>query len=185
MTVNWLVIDCVSGTIDWQKQAANWWETLEGCHRGILIIKQFSNVREPVSQGTLLLNMVDGQQIEKPTSNFQVTVVPHIFSYPQPFKSDDFHYETICQFIKLATQHQPVETIEYGEINNHVVISYYYVTRKELNQAICVIDKNRKLLLSEPLANNLSGLAAVSFLISDKNLYFVKNKHKFVLINFD
>lgn len=184
-TVKWLVLDGVSGEIIWQKEAADWWESLASFQRGCILIKQFSNAQEPAPRGSFLLNMADGELLHQPPVETTDNIVPIYFQYPGTYIATDLYYKTMAQFINQVSNHAPVEAVEYAELNGHVVLSYYYYAENLLNQAILVIDRNRQIVFSEPLANNLTGLTAVSFLISDKNLYFVKNKNEFVLINFD
>ena len=184
-SVRWTAIDGVSGAVVWQRQAADWWESLANCQRGLVVIKQFSDATQPAPRGTFMLSAADGTTSEAAQIPIATTAAQHFFKFPAAYTAESTHFEEMARFVCDQTKNKPVETIEYAELNGHVVLTFYYRTDNELNQAILVVDKNGKTVLSEPLANNLVGLTPVSFLISDKNLYFVKNKSEFVVLGFN
>lgn len=110
--------------------------------------------------------------------------LPIVSSYsvlnPNPYFQESEHFNTVSEFIKNEYSEQPVELIEYLEVNDLIIISYYISQNAKLANLLKVIDLNGNSVLEETLGSALKGIGINTFLLSQNQLIFTKNKTELI-----
>lgn len=99
-------------------------------------------------------------------------ITPPIF-YPQ----SNQYFDTIKRFVHGLNGDEIVAGAEYLETGSWIGISYYIRNDKLVNKLL-IVGMDRKVLLQETLAEELSGVGQDTFFVTDNKLIFVKDKSK-------
>lgn len=98
-------------------------------------------------------------------------------TYPISYQAGEAYFDEVRQFILYMLAEEPVQALEYAEINKYIVVSYYLQqTDNKVNNYLSVFDSDGNLLLKECLGEGLTGLGSDTFIIFNQNLFFVQNK---------
>lgn len=116
----------------------------------------------------------------KKNLNFIPTVNQSIINkniYPFHYKNDNHYFADIATFILEKQKHIAVEAIDYLEVGQLILFSYYICNpENKLNNYLLVINSKGELVLSETLGENLNGIGIDTFWISENQLIFIENK---------
>ncbi len=96
--------------------------------------------------------------------------------YPLVYSVDNQYYPTLAAFIKSRKKHEPESHIEYLELPNHLMISYYTKDTEGLAGYLMLLNKNGEEQLFETLGRNFVALGWNAFFVYQAHVVFVKNK---------
>lgn len=97
--------------------------------------------------------------------------------YPVMYKQGEPYFEDVCNFLVFQAGSKPVQAIEYAELNNCIIISYYEEgSEGNLDNFVVVYDLEGKLHLNVKLGAGLSGIGSDTFFIFNLQLYLLCDK---------
>jgi hypothetical protein len=128
-----------------------------------------------------LIDLKTGNVIESPLHlyNNAQTVV-----YPVVYHAGTQYHSTLAAFIKSRKGHEAAGHIEYLELQEKIIMSYYFRSDKGLANFLLMLDKNGEELLYETLGLNFVALGWNSFFVCYQSLVFVKNKTELNIYKF-
>lgn len=98
---------------------------------------------------------------------------------PWHYLEGEEYFEQVANFIQTSTDESPVRAIDYFEVGEKAVIAYYVKHEKFLGLRLLSIDSEGNVGIYENLGDDLQGIADPTFLISKRNIIFVKEKQHF------
>ncbi|MBC5992388.1 DUF4905 domain-containing protein [Pontibacter cellulosilyticus] len=100
------------------------------------------------------------------------------WEYPVMYKDGEPYFEEVCNFIADQSGEKPVVALEYAELSNNIVISYYEEGAVgNLDNFVVVYDLQGNLHLKVKLGSGLSGIGSDTFFIFNLQLYLLRDKH--------
>lgn len=112
-------------------------------------------------------------------------------SYPFHYPEQSDNFNTIEEYLKHSHAINPVKAIDYLEIRNLIVISYYLyneVSQKDnklLDNFILVLDTEGNKLLNIKIDENLQGIGLGIFFVVKNQLIFSRNKSEIISYQID
>jgi Domain of unknown function (DUF4905) len=148
-------------------------------HENVLTVYQLEN-NQPVYQNRLLPSiklsvettawqLSTTQQFNNSTSEISVT------HYPE----DSPHFPTIYKFLYRLLNIDVVKAVDYLEINNKIIISYYIYNNKLFQNYLLVTNRERQILLND-LISETEGIGIDTFSVKSDTLLYVKNENQFI-----
>lgn len=123
----------------------------------------------------IFLDISSGKTIPSPI-DVTANITP-AFNNPIHYKNDNTYFVSIATFILNSKNHIAVEAIDYLELGQLILISYYICdTENKLTNCLFIIDTEGKVVLSEILGEKLPGIGIDTFWIYNDQLLFIKNK---------
>jgi len=179
-----------------------WWIGLKAVHDDSIVLQSYKDSKSPVPMGVFVLSFSTGELIWK---NEQATfkgfdldgrvMVEHeqenvtqepfkefteeannSLKFPLLHTEESTHYPIMAEFILDTFGHKCAGPIDYLELENSVVMAYYYAEKKSYTQLLAVVDEEGKILLHETLMKEGQGIGTASFFLVNTHLIFVKNK---------
>lgn len=95
---------------------------------------------------------------------------------PIHYLNEDAHFKTFKEFILQKKGYEAVHSVEYLEINNKLLISYYLYEGKQLTNCLLLLNSEGDLLYEVELDQELSGIGYGTFFVINNVVYFIKNK---------
>jgi hypothetical protein len=125
----------------------------------------------------LALNLQDGQPLN-------IQAVYHreenfLLRKPLQYAKASDYFNTVAQFLKERFNLVALEVIEYMEIADFIIISFY-TEEISLANYLIVLTPEGKLILNEKIGEQLKGIGIDTFFILSGYLIFVKNKRALV-----
>lgn len=121
------------------------------------------------------LDILTGKEIQI-TEEFNNNINTEIY-YPLHYKNDNQYFADIAEFIQQKQNHIAVEAIDYLEVGQLILISYYICdSDNKLSNYLFIINEEGELVLSETLGTSLPGIGIDTFWIWKNKLVFIKNK---------
>lgn len=126
----------------------------------------------------IYLDIKTGLEIETPSIQNQIPN-PEIANF---LSSEETYFAEIASFISNYTPLSPTNCCEYLETENHIIVSYYILNEKKLDNYLLVttIDGTEELHLC--ISEGLKGVAAGTFLVSKGLLSFVKDNYELFIV---
>ena len=189
----------------WEPQQENWWFNTIKFHDNCVYLTLYPNEDLPETShlhqydtktGELLkiiedCNIVytDNREIrytDKENATQSITLLGtdnHSLLSPHLYSKETSYFETVKKFISQEQEIEPVESIEYLEQPNSIIISYYlYNENKKLDNYLVALDSEGEIIYQDCVSENDSGVGTDSFFILENRVYFTKNKTSFVCI---
>jgi hypothetical protein len=99
-------------------------------------------------------------------------------TYPVAYRDGEVYFSDVQEFITHQFSEEPVQALEYAELNNYIVVSYYLQgADSKLTNYLAVFDTAGNLLLKECLGTGLTGLGSDTFIIFNQILFFIQQKN--------
>ena len=95
---------------------------------------------------------------------------------PIHYTSEDVHFKTLTTFLSNNFNKEAVHAIDYLEVKDKILISYYIYEGSKLNNEFILLTKEGDLLYSTTLDNELSGIGYGTFFVIKNIVYFIRNK---------
>lgn len=138
--------------------------------KNILILYQLQN-NQPVYKNLNLTTIQSSKIsiIQPPTVEISAT------HYPE----DSPHFPTIYKFLYRLMNIDAVKGVDYLEISNKIIISYYIYRDKSFLNYLLVTNRSRQILLNDLIAE-AEGIGIDTFTVKSDTLLYVKNQTQFV-----
>lgn len=104
---------------------------------------------------------------------------PTVEASPTHYPEDSLHFPTIYKFLYRLLNIDAVKAVDYFEINNKIIISYYIYRDKSFLNYLLVINHSRQILLNDLIAQT-EGIGIDTFTVKSDTLLYVKNQTQFV-----
>jgi hypothetical protein len=98
---------------------------------------------------------------------------------PTHYTEDSPHFSLIYKFLYSLLDIDAVKAVDYLEISNKIIISYYIYRDKSFHNYLLVTNRARKILLNDLIAET-EGIGIDIFTVKSDTLLYVKNKNQFV-----
>jgi hypothetical protein len=115
------------------------------------------------------LNNLTTQQVERHPLN----------NSPLHYPESSPHFPTIYKFLYRLLNIDAVKAVDYLEINNKIIISYYIYSNKLFQNYLLVTNRERKILLNDLIAET-EGIGIDTFSVQSDTLLYVKNENQFI-----
>ena len=102
-----------------------------------------------------------------------------MFEFPWHYAEGEDYFSEVSEYLVDQEGIQPVRAIDYFENDQAIVIAYYQPNEKMLKLSLIALNEAGDRVLKVDLENNLTGIADPTFLISKRNVIFVKEKRHF------
>ena len=97
--------------------------------------------------------------------------------FPLCYPETNEHFSQFVHFISGQKNHIPRISCEYLEINNKIIISYYYMENEALSNSLIVLDSHGQTVESINLGKNLKGIGKDTFFAIENQLIFISHKN--------
>lgn len=127
----------------------------------------------------MVISLPNGKLQPSPSSVLPQKKNDNKIEQPQHYKDSSEHFNTVSEFLSKRFNISPIKALDYLEVNDFIIISYYQLTSegKNLNNDLLVLNKQGKILLKEKLASNLKGIGMDTFVIINGLLIMIKDKN--------
>ena len=95
------------------------------------------------------------------------------------YPEDSPHFPTIYKFLYRLLNVDAVKAVDYLEISNNIIISYYIYRDKSFLNYLLVTNRSRQILLNDLIAE-AEGIGIDTFTVKSDTLLYVKNQTQFV-----
>jgi hypothetical protein len=95
------------------------------------------------------------------------------------YPEDSPHFPTIYKFLYRLLNIDAVKAVDYLEISNKIIISYYIYRDKSFLNYLLVTNRSRQILLNDLIAET-EGIGIDTFTVKSDTLLYVKNQTQFV-----
>ena len=103
--------------------------------------------------------------------------------YPLHYKEGTSYFETCKSYLYNRLHLQAVKAIEYLEVNNRIIISYYTGDDNTLVNYLLVMDSEGEILYNEIIQGNINAVGLETFFIVKNQVIFVKEKNEIFSYN--
>lgn len=135
----------------------------------ILTVYQLQN-NQPIYRDIVLNKMAENNI--NSSSNSESHAVIH-------YQETSLHFPTIFKFLYRLLNIHAVKAVDYLEISNKIIISYYIYSDKSFQNYLLVTNRSREILLNDLIAET-EGIGIDTFTIKSDTLLYVKNQTQFV-----
>ncbi|MCC9168394.1 DUF4905 domain-containing protein [Pontibacter harenae] len=98
--------------------------------------------------------------------------------FPVLYLEQDAYFEQVQEFIEQELGDKAVNGMEYAEIEQNIIISYYTAdATNKLHNVLAVFSFDGELLLKENIGTSLSGIGSDTFLIFRHDLIFIQDRN--------
>jgi hypothetical protein len=104
---------------------------------------------------------------------------PLIEISPTHYPEDSQYFLTIYKFLYRLLNVDAVKAVDYLEISNKIIISYYIYRDKSFLNYLLVTNRSRQILLNDQIAE-AEGIGIDTFTVKSDTLLYVKNQTRFV-----
>ena len=160
-----LVINIKSGEI--LRKIDDW--VFFNCQKNIMMVYQLDENSLPIYQ-EIVLEKLDSDLVNiKSTQNYS----------PSHYSEDSPHFPAIFNFLYRLLHIEAQKGVDYLEIGNKIVISYYIYSNKLFQNYLLVVTHDRQILLNDLIATT-EGIGIDTFTLQSDTLLYVKNENYFV-----
>lgn len=103
--------------------------------------------------------------------------------YPLHYKEGTSYFETCKNYLYNRLHLQAVKAIEYLEVKNRIIISYYTGNATTLVNYLLVMDSEGGILYNEIIQENINAVGLETFFIVKNQVIFVKEKNEIFSYN--
>jgi hypothetical protein len=129
---------------------------------------------------SVTVDQASGDESDVKTSGQFSPLTDPVLEFPAHYKEGEEYFEEAAAFIRTTIGTAPVRAIDYAELGDHIILSFYKVTEKQqLGLDLLVMDVNGETMLYDILGDDLRGIADPPFMFYNGNLIFVKEKRHF------
>lgn len=158
-----------------------------------LVVYQLEN-NFPIYKNIDLDNKIDkatqsqSLSVTKPLSHKATQSPNHSVAKPLSYSTtqtaihyleDSPHFPVIFKFLYRLLGIEAQKAVDYLEISNKIIISYYIYREKSFQNYLLVTNRERKILLNDLIAET-EGLGIDTFTVQSDTLLYVKNETQFI-----
>lgn len=147
------------------------------CEENVLTVYQLQD-SQPVYK-KIGLPMLAYDWINKSQFDKSIIGTPTIQTSPTHYPEDSPHFETIYKFLYRLLNIDSVKAVDYLEISNKIIISYYIYRDESFLNYLLVTNRSRQILLNDLIAKT-EGIGIDTFTVKSDTLLYVKNQTQFV-----
>ena len=144
--------------------------------KNVLTIYQLQD-NLPVYKDIHLLPVNAESQHESSAEQLIVTLNDQIT--PTHYPENSLYFPTIYKFLYRLLNIDAVKAVDYLEISNKIIISYYIYSDKSFLNYLLVTNRSRQILLNDLIAET-EGIGIDTFTVKSDTLLYVKNQTQFV-----
>ncbi|MFT7162332.1 MAG: hypothetical protein ACI9GZ_003522 [Bacteroidia bacterium] len=97
--------------------------------------------------------------------------------FPLCYPETNEYFSWFAKVISGQKKHMPRISCEYLELNDKIIISYYYMEKEALNNSLIVLDSYGQTIESIKLGENLKGIGKDTFFAIENHLIFISYKN--------
>lgn len=168
--VGLLILDIKSGEV--MARISDW--IFFNYTEDVLTVYQLQN-NQPVYKEIYLKNLFKSLQ----QFNNSIIETPTVEASPTHYPEDSLHFPTIYKFLYRLLNIDAVKAVDYLEINDKIIISYYIYIDKSFLNYLLVTNHSRQILLNDLIAQT-EGIGIDTFTVKSDTLLYVKNQTQFV-----
>lgn len=112
----------------------------------------------------------------QPEDKTNRTIKPDEVTTPIHYTSEDLHFKTLITYINNSFNKEAVHAVDYLEVNNKILISFYIYQGSKLNNEFILLSQEGEVLYTTVLDNELSGIGYGTFFVIKNMVYFIRNK---------
>jgi Domain of unknown function (DUF4905) len=187
----------------------SWWLGIVGIYEGYLILHKYSSNSKPEPEGVLILDIINGNtiliindwafvdlvdcklsvyKIQNNQPVFETHFLEHILPKNEElnlntktihYPEDSPHFPTIYKFLYRLLNVDAVKAVDYLEISNKIIISYYIYRENLFQNYLLVTNREREILLHDFIAET-EGIGIDTFTVQSDTLLYVKNENQFI-----
>jgi hypothetical protein len=202
-------IDLQRNTFLWKdlQPEKSWWLSLIGVFGNIVLLHKYSQEQKPEALGVLVIDVTSGNLIERFDGWMYFGVAENKLTLYQvdsnnlPTYRDielDFNFlerneEAIISHYSEASQYFPLifkflyqiinieaqKAVDYLEVNDKIVISYYIYTENQFHNYLLITNKQKQILLHDFISSS-EGIGIDTFSIKSDTLFYVKNQNQLI-----
>ena len=148
--------------------------------QNILTVYQLQN-SQPVYKDVKLITL---PSVGIQTTTSEITTIQQAECRPSHnstihYPEDSPHFPTIYKFLYRLLNIDAVKAVDYLEISNKIIISYYIYRDKSFLNYLLVTNMSRQILLNDLIAET-EGIGIDTFTVKSDTLLYVKNQTQFV-----
>jgi hypothetical protein len=98
---------------------------------------------------------------------------------PSHYSETSPYFPTIFKFLYRLLGIEAQKAVDYLEISNKIIISYYIYREKSFQNYLLVTNRDREILLNDLIAET-EGLGIDTFTVKSDTLLYVKNETQFI-----
>jgi hypothetical protein len=147
-------------------------------HENVLTVYQvennqpvYQNIKMDLSENPQLSTIQQAESRQFNNSTNETSTI----HYPE----DSPHFPTIYKFLYRLLNIDAVKAVDYLEINNKIIISYYIYNNKLFQNYLLVTNRECQILLNDLIAET-EGIGIDTFSVQSDTLLYVKNENQFI-----
>ena len=135
--------------------------------------------------GAVLESKITREQAQKAIADF-TRLRAQLGRYPVHYAAESEYFNLLCQFVLSRSGRQVVGAIDYLEVGDFLILSYYEAVApgKWKNILGIYAAADGALLQEEVLNNSVTGLGTSSFFVMDNTFMFIIERNTLVAYNF-
>lgn len=199
LNVSYAILDLVNHTLGEPMliEGADWWSSLQLFEDGYLFIEKYQDPQNPLDKALIIANSGSGevlkhlpghqmihvrdgkliyQRIEDPSGQLsedlpEITMATgnHHFSSPVVFQAGSPSFDVVKEYL---SGQDITSLVDYLEVENTIIISYYVGSEKELVRKLVVIREEQE-IYHEILDHQMEGIAPEGFFVFNNYLVFI------------
>lgn len=139
------------------------------CEENVLTIYQLQN-NQPIYKDIILEKMAENN-----INSLGILTTNAVIHYPE----NSPHFPIIFKFLYRLLDIDAVKAVDYLEISNKIIISYYIYRDKSFQNYLLVTNRTHEILLNDLMAES-EGIGIDTFTVKSDTLLYVKNQNQFV-----
>lgn len=202
-------IDLQRNTFIWNylQPEKSWWLSLIGVFGNIVLLHKYSQQQKPEALGVLVIDVKSGNLIERfdgwmyfdvaenkltlyqvDSNNLPVyrevdlkiklpeTKEDHIITH---YSEASPYFPLIFKFLYQIINIEAQKAVDYLEVNDKIVISYYIYKENQFHNYLLITNKQKQILLHD-FINSSEGIGIDTFSIKSDTLFYVKNQNQLI-----
>lgn len=137
--------------------------------------------REDENFGYHQIDLFTGKINPEPSQDFLQNLHQNTqqdFIYPQHYKEGTAYFDTVASFLQTVIQVQALQSIDYMEVNDYIIINYFCQKDSKIQNNILILDGKVRILLHQELMNHNKGIGLDTFFVYKNYLFFIIEKNQ-------
>jgi len=115
------------------------------------------------------------KKVHSTIESYHLVAPSSVIHYPE----ESPHFPTIFKFLYRLLGIEAQKAVDYLEISNKIIISYYIYREKSFQNYLLVTNREREILLNDLIAET-EGVGIDTFTVKSDTLLYVKNETQFI-----
>ncbi|MEQ9404441.1 MAG: hypothetical protein RIM99_12685 [Cyclobacteriaceae bacterium] len=151
-----------------------WWSNIEYYNDG-LFISEYQDKHDPNQKKYFLVNEIGKEEV----SRTELPVKKNQMSCPVIYEEGSESFKIVSEYLNLDL---PC-SVEYLELDDKIIISYYLRSGKEFDRYILVLKEGQE-KVHVIQDSGMKGFAAGSFFVLNDKLFFIKERNEMCIYSF-